>query len=242
MRILLLSILLFPSFGYCQTSKLKSIIDISEFEVMLNRLRAIAFEIGKVETISLQTIPLVIEGYITNSRNFTDTDDIENAKLIVKHKDKLKEYCDGAESRILYELPDSASNIVSLPIGFASFNNKVAFYQNGLLYDKSLNTIRLSPNDRLRHVMNECIIPHITKLKSISKISELGYIALIANYMAKDFTDDNAISTGETLVMIFTKDSIIRYLNLEITDKELISTSSAFGSTGGNDLVKVSLN
>jgi len=242
MRTLLLFLLLFPSFGYCQTSKLKSIIDIAEFEVLLNRLKVISFEIGNVKTISLKTIPVVIEGYILNSKKFTDTDDIENAKLIIKHKDKLLEYCDAADSQILYDLPDSVSNIVSLPIGFASFNNKVAFYQNGLLYDKTLNTIRLSPNERLKHVMNEYLIPHITKLKSVSQISELGYISLIVTYMAKDFTDDNAISTGETLVMIFTKDSIARYLNLEITDKELISTSNAFSSTGGNDLVKVSLN
>lgn len=239
MKKLLTIFLLLPLtlLGQNQTP-LQPFTEVMKFESLMTSLKSYSYSNGKRNIFEFKNFPEVIDVYLNNS----GTENSKNNALLKKYKDNIRKYCEEITDVVGYDLPDSSSSkFKNLPLGFATFNNFPIFYQSGLLYEKNINTVRLSGEERLKYVLKNVSIPFLDHFRTLTEVTEIKHFGLIYSYIAKDFTDDYATPHGETVVIVVPKETLNKYFNLEITSEDIIESSTFYGLTERGDLKKISI-
>lgn len=165
-----------------------------------------------------------------------------NAELLVKYRKAIINYINriytfsGATDNLDYELK-SAEKITDIPVGFADFNRGLLSYQSRIYYDKVLNTVKLTADERATLIAKEGAIPSLSNFQPLLDIPEIEYFGVVYCYIAKDFTSNEVINAdGETIIVVILKETLKKLINLEITPEEANSTSTFYNSnknTGG---------
>lgn len=216
---------------------LEPFIEVMKYESVMTSIKSYSINDGKVSLINFKDFPQVMDLYLKDGNHKFD----KNITMIKMHKEKILEYCDRNIGVMNFDLPDSISLFNRLPFGFASFNHTPIFYQSAMLYDKNLNTVRLSGGERLELVAKNVVVPFLDNFKPLLDITEVKSFGLIYSYIAKDFTDNYATPYGETIVIVVPKEILNKYFNLEITSDEVILSSVFYGNTERGDLKKISI-
>lgn len=230
--------------------ELKPFIDIVKFEAQMTSVTAFVVSKGKSKTVNIKDFLPIVDAYILNFDKKGGNEDAKNAELLSRYKSYLKKYIDGiysfagSNSDIHYNLKPVIEEITNLPMGFAQFNNSLTFYQSGVYYDKILNTIRLSADERASLIAKECVVPSLNNFKPLLDIDEIKYFGLIYSFVAKDFTSDEVINAeGETVTIILPKEILKKLMNLEITPEEVYSSATFYNSNknSGGILRKINI-
>lgn len=218
-------------------SKLRTFLDIAKIEAQISRIKGFGISTGKSKTITIKDLPTIVDAYNLNANNSKDDEAVTNGTLLTKYKTDIKKYCEevysfaGSSSEIYYDLKPDIKEIKSIPIGFALHNNSLVFFQSGVYYDKIINTLKLSADERASFIAKECVVPSLKNFGPLLHVNEIKYFALIYSFIAKDFSSDEMPNAeGETVTIIVPKEAIKRFINLEITQDELYSAALFYNS------------
>ncbi len=164
--------------------------------------------------------------------NLIDTSKFDSLKIMgSSHYFKLLKSNVSTYLNNISRFGESQSDLYSsifLPIDFIKVNNKVAFFQGGVLYDSKLNSFKLDELERARKVVNTLILPALTNFKSLIKIPSIDYFALCAFYLTKDFTNESDFDKVEMITIVISKDLLNKYLNAEATDSDVLSKADFY--------------
>lgn len=131
-----------------------------------------------------------------NSRQFI----ADNKSIIVSYLNNISGFGDSDANMYGFELP----------IDFINFNGKLAFYQGGVLYENKLNTIKLDANERAKRVVTDLILPSLKNFEPLLK-TNFEYFILSANYLCKDFTNEDMFDKTEMVSIVIPKQMLIHW-------------------------------
>lgn len=232
-----------PSICQITTSDLKPIIEIIKDESFIAQIKGGTISLGGKEQISHTGISPTIDLYLSTKHLLTEKSDIANAFYIEKNKDAIKEYSDRLFKDLYYDLKPDNGFIKHLPLGFASFNGSLVFFQKDIYHDKSLNTARLTYDERVKMIATDGITPLLDKFKKLMSVEEIKYFCLMYPYIARDFTSDSILSAeGEMVTILISKEDLKKYFDLDATAQEIFKSANIYGSGGGSNVRKVALN
>ena len=116
-----------------------------------------------------------------------------------------------------------------IPIRVADFSGKPCLLITDIASDKIYNTLRTTMKSRALDILNSIIFQELNDLDRGLKDMDIDQFGMIVSYGSKNFLDEYDISLeGEALCFIVSKDTCSKYVNGEITDKELIDNSHVF--------------
>lgn len=230
--------------SFCQEKVigLKPFIEIVKIESQLTRIKAYMVKTGHSKTISIKNLPPIIDGFIINFSKKEDDDNFKNAELLARNRSLLKKYVDGiysfagSTSNVYYDLGAKIEDIKYLPIGFAQFNNSLTFYQSNVYYDKILNNLKLSADERAFLIAKECVIPSLNNFQPLLDNAGIKYFSLIYSYISKDFTSDEIPNAdGETVTIIISRELLKKLINLEVTPEDIYTGATFYNSNKSTD-------
>ncbi len=240
MNIKLLLLLVFSivfSNGYPQVSTLENYIDIVKHETLNNIVTTSSIRANTVQNYEASVLRPLMDVYLSTK---TEDNKSKSVKFFLeKHKAKIYDYLDriysfGDMPPLIYHIiPDDYDRITNIPFGFAKNNNSLVFYQSGIFYDKVLNTFNQSSDERASRITKEILLPSLENFKNLLTVSEIRYFALIAGYMVQDFSSKD-LEDGETVSILISRDTLLKYLNAQITAEQVFSLSQFYNSNKNN--------
>jgi hypothetical protein len=114
-----------------------------------------------------------------------------------------------------------------------SFNNQNVYLQGGLIYNYSLNTLKLNADERAARVTKEVLMPGLASFSSLLNSPDINYFCLLSGYVVKDFSQDKDSITnqdGEIVAIVISKAVLKKYINAEITDDQVFKLASFYNS------------
>lgn len=234
---LCISLCLVALLSYAQTSpyKLAPIVQIIKRESVQNRITALSIRTGLSESHHVKTAGSLIDLFNIDNAKSTTPEIKANVTLFKRNANILKSYFDDVTSfgdnspELYYSIPKEGEPFTEMPFGFAIFNNVMVFYQSGLFYNKSLNTIKLGGDERAKLVTKEVILPSLSNFEPLLSSTDIKYFSIIVGYTAKDFSSDSvADEDGETTAIVIAKSILKKYLNAELTDEEVFAQATFY--------------
>jgi hypothetical protein len=137
-------------------------------------------------------------------------------------------YLDG-----LHTFGETSANMIldlngNLPLSMSIIGDKKVFIQSGIFDSYSLNTLKLDPDERAKHIVKSVILPSLSNFQPLADI-EIDFFVLNVGYIAKDFSDDNS-GDGEMTSIVIDKATLLKYINAEITDSDVLRLSKFYNS------------
>lgn len=216
---------------------LTSFIEVIKVEAQLTEIKAFSVKTGKSKIINIKDLTPVIDGYIVNFSKTAANKNFKEGQLLARNRNLIKQYFDGiysfagAGQNVYYDLKSKIEDVNSLPIGFAQFNNNLLFYQTNIFYDKIINNLKLSADERAFLIAKECVIPSLGNFKPLLGNIGIKYFSLVYSYVSKDFMSDEIPNAdGETMTIIISRDLLKKYINLEATPEDVYKGSTFYNS------------
>lgn len=161
-------------------------------------------------------------------------------KYLTKYRTSVNEYLNG-----LSNFGEEKANVIIYDsevfhLGFTTFKSSLSFYQTGIFYNYSLNTLKLNPNERALKVATDVGLPALYNFKNLNSIPEIKYFTVIVSFLAKDFSNDD--SDTETIALIVSREYLHKYLKAEITDEDILKSSILYSinKATGTNIKKIS--
>jgi len=145
-----------------------------------------------------------------------------------KYKSSIISYLDG-----LNTFGETPANMVleggKVPFTINVIGGKKAFIQSGIFDSYSLNTLKLDVDERAKHIVQSIILPSLANLRPLLSSTDISLFIINVGYLAKDFSDDNS-GDGEMTSIIIDRVTLEKYINAEITDKDVYRSAKFYNS------------
>lgn len=237
-KIVLIPILMFCLSVQAQKTalpKLSPVNTLVQRQALINKITALALNVGSSESHVAKTVPLVYDQYATEHPKFS------NVQLIKKYKSNLKEYFEGingfgeSEPKLYFQANEKE---LEIPFDFAINNNMLTFVQLGVFSDFAINTYNSNADKRASIVAKGTLLPALFNFKPLLNVTDIKYFCLVVGFLAKDFTSESAVNRdGETIAIVISKSVLTKYINAQITDDDVFKVASFYSenkSSGGN--------
>ncbi|MDP8242314.1 MAG: hypothetical protein RAP70_03890 [Candidatus Celaenobacter antarcticus] len=157
---------------------------------------------------------------------------IENVKeydLVLQYQNELKNllkkfgFIGGSKSYFIY-----LDN--QIPVRFITFNGKQLLIITNIATVNIYNTLSTNAKSRAALVITSCVLPSLLSFNISLKDTKIEYYGVIVYYGSKNFVVDTNVNNllPEALCFIVSKENCLRFLNLEITESELLNRSYIF--------------
>lgn len=129
----------------------------------------------------------------------------------------------------------------NFPFSFATKDGQLTFIQNGIFSKFSINTYKMDADERAELVVKNILLPSLKNFEPLTKNLTIKYFALSVGYRAKDFTDESSSGNGEMTSITVPRAVLIKYINADITDKQIMKLASFYNSNkNSNSIRKIS--
>lgn len=126
----------------------------------------------------------------------------------------------------------------NVPFSFLDHRGALAFSQEAVVAKFTLNTLRLSADQRALRIVKSSILPALSNFEPLFKIAEIKYFILSIAYGTKDFGTD-ASPVFETTTIIVSKEVVSKYLAGQMSDKEVMASSLFYNTNRDNHIFRL---
>jgi len=187
------------------------------------------------ERISVNKLPFLLDDSLSKQ-----ADEVDYA-LYKKYKDQIKNYFGQIIS--FGQCNNTIFSTGGFPFTFTVSKGSLVFMQNDVFFNYDLNTVKLDADERATYVIKNVILPSLKNFETLFTVKEIKFFAINVGYKARDFTDDIATrldkGAGEQTSIIVSKDVIIKYINSEISDEQLMKLATFYNSNMNNTNVRL---
>jgi hypothetical protein len=159
-----------------------------------------------------------------------------STSLTKKYKNEIMSYFNGIRS--FGQANNTVFNVEGLPFSFSTNKNELTFIQDNIFFNYDLNTIKLDADERAKYIIKNVILPSLNNFSPLLNINEIKYFGINVGYKARDFTDDIETALGkgigEQTSIIISKEVLIKYINSEITDEQVMKMSTFYNCSMNN--------
>jgi hypothetical protein len=129
----------------------------------------------------------------------------------------------------------------NFPFFFATKDGQLTFIQNGVFSDYSLNSYKMDADERAEMVVKNILLPSLKNFEPLTKNAAIKFFVFDVGYRAKDFTNESSSGDGEMTSMTVPRALLIKYINADITDKQIMKLAVFFNSNkNSNSIRKIS--
>jgi len=150
-------------------------------------------------------------------------------ELTLKYQDKLRELFESfgliGSDLALFLYSDK-----EIPIRFTGVDGKSCLLVTKVTNGNVYNTIRTTAKSRAAQVLTSNILPTLSDFQDSFKDTDIAYYGIVIAYGSKNFLDKSVALNlkPEALCMVVPKDDCRKFVNGEITEKQLLDSSYIF--------------
>lgn len=109
------------------------------------------------------------------------------------------------------------------PVRFFAQDGELGVLVSSLGLSVNFNTLQTNESERIEQVLFEMVIPELAQPYRAFEGTDVGLLGIAVSYGASDFTDDNDLPRGETLIAIFPMGALAEHNQFAISDSQLVS-------------------